>query len=346
MAYEQLRRTLDRVKPTEAQKTVMLKAVLAEESGATRRRAGLRRYAAVAAVAAMLVVTCAVAAALGLPVLYTHFGGGAGYEQNAVLVGKSVTSKGWTMTLTDCVGDDRRLYLGFTVEAPEGVALNGEYTPLEWSVELSQDRFSSSYWAEVEDGEAADNKMSLALWLEYIQYTPEEAGLLGRTVRLRFEGFGCWRDKPDGTLDKVCLCDGVWDFGELDLSVIDRAVRMEPNVPVTVSGLPAVVTYLEVSPTGVNVWLEGEGLRGHEARFPWGSCINAPEIVVYDKAGNAIDQGEPPFGKRGGSGCQSDPEPPELPYINVVQTYEHLLDMEDLDRVEVCGVSFPLTDNK
>lgn len=343
MAYERLRRTLDQVKPSWAQEETILEALLAEPA---RQKKSPRRYAAVAAVAAMLLVTCTVAVALGLPVLFAHFGGGAGYAQSSMFVGKSVISDGWTVTLTDCVGDDRRLYLGFAVEAPEGTVLDEEYTPLEDIVEFSSGkRCSASYWTELEDGDPADNKMRLALWMEYIQYEPGEPGLLGETMTLRLEGFGAYVDvEPldSGKVKEVRLSDGVWDFGALDLSLIDRTIRMEPNVPVTMSGLPAVVTYLEVSPTGVNVWLEGEGLRGHEALFPWGSCINAPEIVVYDKAGNAIDQGQPPFGKRGGSGCASDPEPPDLPCINVIQTYENLLDMENLDHVDVCGVTFPL----
>lgn len=348
MAYEQLRWTLDQVKPSRGWEEATLEALLTEKSETAGQRGDPRRYAAVAVVAAMALAICTVAAALGLPVLFAHFGGGAGYAQSSMFVGRSVTSDGWTMTLTDCVGDDRRLYLGFTVEAPEGTVLDTvldeEYTPLKDIVEFSSGkRYSASYWTELADGDPADNKMSLALWLEYIQRAPGEPGLLGETMTLRLEGFGAYVVQLDsGKVNEVRLCDGVWDFGELDLSFIDRTIRMEPNVPVTMSGLPAVVTYLEVSPTGVNVWLEGEGLRGHEAFFPWGSCVNTPEIVVYDKAGNAIDQGEPPFGKRGGSGCASDPEPPELPCINVVQTYENLLDMENLDHIDVCGVTIPL----
>lgn len=312
----------------------------------TQPRQALRTALATIAAACLLVVGVG-AAVVNLPVLQRYFGGGAGYEQSSTFIGKSVAAGGWTMTLTDCVGDDRRLYLGFALEAPEGTVLNEEYYPLEETTEFSQTgRPNALYWATLPDEDPTDNKMSLALWIEYIQPKKGDSGLLGQTLTLRLEGFGYYSDRlPEETTNRVALCDGVWDFGTLDLSTIHRTIRMEPNIPVEIKGLSAAVTWLELSPTGVNVWFEGEALRNHEASglFPWGSCINAPEITLYDKSGSPIDQGQPPFGKRGGSGCDPDPDAPDLPWINVVQTYESLLDMEDLGRIEICGVSIPLS---
>lgn len=303
---------------------------------------------AAALASAMLLTTCALAAALTIPVLREYFSGGAGYQQSSIFIGKSITSEGWTMTLTDCVGDDRRLYLGFTVEAPEGTVLDEDYyisyIPLEDEVNFSQiGRPNAHYWDVLPDEDPADNKINLVLWMEYIQRTKGETGFLGQTMELCLRGFGYYGDKPDGSLDRVAFCEGTWDFGELNLSQIDRTLRMDLDLPGDMAGIPVTITYLEVSPTGVNVWLEGEGLRGHEPQFPWGSCINAPEIVLYDKDGNTIDQGQPPFGRRAGSGCCQDPDAPDLPWINVVQSYENLLDMDSLDHIDVCGVSIPLS---
>ena len=42
------------------------------------------------------------------------------YQKNSQILNLSQAVDGWTMTLTDCIGDDNRLYVGIEVTAPEG----------------------------------------------------------------------------------------------------------------------------------------------------------------------------------------------------------------------------------
>ncbi|MFQ7854836.1 MAG: DUF4179 domain-containing protein [Flavonifractor plautii] len=67
-----------------------------------------------------------------LPVLRSYFGDSAAYQQSAAELGQSVTKDGWTVTLTDCVGDDRNLWFGLEIAGPEGTVLDAENYYIDW----------------------------------------------------------------------------------------------------------------------------------------------------------------------------------------------------------------------
>lgn len=327
---------------------------LTQDRAAPRKGKGRRALPGRALLVACIVAALTVSAlAVGLPVLREHFGGGAGYEQSSVLVGRSVTSEGWTMTLTDCVGDERYMVLGFTLEAPAGTALDQkeEYCPGEYQVKFPKEvGVRAKQWRQLADDDPADNRLQLGLWIENIQDQVGEPGLNGQPMRLRVERlqYPSW-DPEAGDWKDITVSDGVWDFGTLTLEYPDHTLRLKPNAPVTVLGVPATITHLEVSPIGVDVWFEGDALKGHDGWFPWpGQCINEPEITLYDKRGNALEPDKhTPFGIRGGSGCNGNPnvtEEDEGPFIlNIIQSYGYLLDMDQLDHIDICGVSISLT---
>ena len=79
----------------------------------TARPRGLFRAGLVAAVIAGLLMLTAGAVFLLKPVLRTYFGESAAYvyQKNSQILNLSQIVDGWTMTLTDCVGDDNRLYV-------------------------------------------------------------------------------------------------------------------------------------------------------------------------------------------------------------------------------------------
>lgn len=319
-----------------------------EGKAAPRPRRAFRAALLTAALACLLTVGVG-AALITLPVLRTHFGGGGGYDQAGALVGKSVTDQGWTMTLTDCVGDERYLVLGLELTAPEGTVLDREdYRFLRDHPEfLGQAKPSAWQMRQLEDGDPEDNRLRFGLWIENIQNEVGDPGLNGETMELRLQTlqYPFW-DPDRGEWTDVTVFDGEWDFGRLTLSYPDRALRLEPHTPVTVLDVPAQIAYLEVTPIGLNVWFVGDALKDHDGRLPWpGQCVSEPEITLYDKEGNAlIPDKYTPFGVRGGSGCNGNPNVPEQEYyfLNIIQSYGYLLDLDQLDHVEVCGVTIPL----
>ncbi len=318
-----------------------------EEKTVLRPRRALRTALLAAALLCLLAVGVG-AAVITLPVLQAHFGSG-GYDQAAALVGKSVTSDGWTMTLTDCVGDDRYLILGFALTAPEGTVLDREdYRPLRDRPEfLGEAKPSAWQLRQLKDEDPADNRLRFGLWIENIQDEVGDPGLNGETMRLCIQKlqYPYWDPETEEWTD-ITVFDGEWDFGELTLSYPDLALRLEPNIPVTVLGVSAEVTYLEVTPIGLNVWFVGDALKDHDSWYPWGGqCIQEPEITLYDKEGSVlIPDKYTPFGIRGGSGCNGNPNAPQQEYyfLNIIQSYGYLLDMGELDHVEVCGAVIPL----
>jgi len=315
-----------------------------------RPRRGLRG-ALVAAAAVCLLTVGAAAVAISLPVLREHFGGGAGYEQSSTLIGKSVTTEGWTMTLTDCVGDDRYLILGFELEAPEGTVLErGDYRPRRDKPIFSGGVSARAWdWRQLPDEDSTDNRLRFGLWIEHIQDELGDPSLNGQTMELVIEDLTYPIDTAANTWEEAVLFRGSWDFGSLVISYPDRTLRMDPDLPVTVLDVPARITHVEVSPIGVDVWFEGDALKGHDGRYPWpGQCFQEPEITLYDKDGNPLEPDYyTPFGIRGGSGCNGNPkvaeDDPGPYFLNIIQSYGYLLDMDNLDHIDICGVSIPLT---
>lgn len=341
---------LDQVRWTAEGKASLTRFLKTAEERQTvaRPRQGLRAAVIAAAVICALAVG---AAAVGIPVLQAHYGGGAGYEQSRVMVGRSVTTQGWTLTLTDCVGDDRYMVLGFELEAPEGTVLDQEeYRPRKDRPGFPKEVGMRSWaWRQLADEDPTDNKLYFGLWIENIQDEVGDPGLNGQAMELCIEAleYPAWNAVTEEWED-ITVFDGVWDFGTLTISYPDRTLRMKPNTAVTVLGVSATITHLEVSPIGVDVWFEGDALKGHDGWFPWsGQCIQEPEITLYDKEGNALAPDKhTPFGIRGGSGCNGNPnvtEEDEGPFIlNIIQSYGYLLDMNELDHIDICGVSIPL----
>ncbi len=343
---DEYRSELERLRWTPEGRAALVRSLTAGAGRQRRARRPLRTAALFAAAACALTLSVG-AAVVRLPVLEQYFGGGAGYRQSSALVGKAVTANGWTMTLTDCAGDDRYLCLGFELEAPEGTVLGPDWAAADPDEDFDFPDSRGGYawqWRCPEDPDPTDNRLGYVLWIEYMPREPGTDGLNGRDMTLRIDGVGYIRILPDGTREDVVLCGETWDFGTLAVAYPDRTLRLEPRLPVTIREVPARLTRLEVSPVGVNVWLEGEALRNHHAFWGnYGLCIDLPEIALYDRDGNLLEP-DPytPFGIRGGSGCNAGEDPDSPPCIHVNQSYGYLLDMDSLDRVEICGVSIPL----
>lgn len=353
--FERYKQELDRVRLTAEGKRALVgslsrRATAKPPTARTfRLKAGAGRVAAVVAVICLL-MTGAVAAVAASPTLRDGlFGGSAGYSQSSGFVGRSVERDGWTVTITDCVGDDRNLYLGIEVEAPEGVVLDadGGYRFLDYSDNLLRGGGSSGMRA-LPDDDPTDNKIRFVQEYSSIpasmSYGPAGINLKGRLVLKKL--VHNFRILKGGRKTYEVDCGATWDFGYLDISYPDSTIRLEPDIPVTTLEVEATVTSLEVSPLSILVKIEGDSLRNHHDWVPknapdgWYGCIEYQEIFLYTEDGGIIPANYRNGASTGG-GC-SGGSVEEDAFIVLDRTFDELVDVDSITAVSVCGTMIPL----
>lgn len=343
---------LDRVRLTEAGKAAMTRTLVRRmEEGRSerrRRRWPARQWAAAAAAICLLAVSAG-AAVLSSPTLRDRiFGGGPGYDQSSAIIGRSVERGGWTVTLTDCVGEDRRVYLGIEVTAPEGVILDGEsYAFARYDVDFpGHDWAGGASLRQLEDDDPTDNRISFVYWSNRV--LPEGESVNGSEIRVALGDLYCpsWNEES-GELERRAVRDGTWDFGTFALSYQDSAIRLTPEVPVITLGVEAVITQVEVSPLGVYVRIEGDALKGHhdwvEKNAPdgWYGCVEYQEILLYDEDGGVLTM-DGVTSDCSGSGCSGGTDLSEEGSLTLARAFDELVDVERLTDISICGVEIPL----
>ena len=307
-------------------------------TGADRNTARPRwffRVGLVAAVIAGLLMLTTGAVFLLKPVLQTYFGESAVYvyQKNSQILNLSQTVDGWTMTLTDCIGDDNRLYVGIEVTAPEGTVLAEQGSPLpywieEIDIDVSEDARHPGAWyiSQIPDDSETDNHLRFVVWMNC------QESLDGKTLSLTLgqinHGSG------------VCDFDGSWTFQDIRLDLADQSIRLEPQVSVPVLDTTAVLTELTISPVSITLYFKGNGLIGQGQRYPNGTNVTDPTIVLYDHEGNVmhLESQYAPFGSRASSGWND-----ATGELRIVQSYETFIDLEALDHIEVCGVTIQVS---
>lgn len=357
--FESYREELDRVRLTEESKRTLVKSLQGRRPAARpeircrRLTAGVRQAVAIAAVVCLL-VTGAVAAVTASPTLRDQiFGDSAGYEQSSGFVGRAIEREGWTVTITDCVGDDRNLYLGIEVEAPEGVALDGNnYRFLGTSDDLIRGGGSSGM-QRIPDDDPTDNKIQFMqrYYSAGSDFDGKGFDLQSRFVLKKLVHDFHWEQDENGKRVPAYTedCGATWNFGYLDISYPDSTIRLTPNAPVTTLDVEAVISSVEVSPLSVLVRIEGEALRHHHDWVPknapdgWYGCIEYQEIFLYTEDGGCIPANYQDGASPGG-GCSagSRAEAGEEPCIILDRRLDELVDVDSLTAISVCGVMIPL----
>ena len=347
---KQYRSELQQIYFTEESKKILIQNLNTSQSKKSKN-IHIPRFSAVA-VCVFLMLLSTTALAIGFPILKTYFKGN-GYEQSATLLGKSVIQEGWTLTLTDCVGDDRYLYFGIEVAAPKGIVLDEEDYRLEdydFSVLGMDDYVMAWHLTQVPDDNKKDNIIRFILWIQGGYYKDT---FNNKTIELNFKNIyhvGEWNEVEESR-EKLYDLKAEWHFDSVKMNYPDNMIRLQPNSEVDVLDVKATLTNLEVSPIGVMVTIEGDELKGHHQWVPkdapdgWYSCNDEPTINLYDKEGNLLEPDEmsAPFGVRAGSGCWGgSPKNDEEGKLKIVQSYGYLIDMDSLDYIEVCGIKIPL----
>lgn len=264
--FESYKAELDAVRLTDESKRALAESLRRREVPAKpditprRVRAGFGRIAAVAAVVCLVsaLSVAAVAKVVGAPALgNTFLGDQAGYDQSSGVIGRSVENDGWTITITDCVGDESYCYLGVEVEAPEGMVLDGDYYLMNAEFDSNMKHKGNgggrdSLLRPLPDDDPTDNKVRMVYaWSEL------GAGLSGAQVRLKlnnfFEQFDYNWDERDW--NKEYLSYGEWDFGWMtaDYTNSVKHIPLAEDIPIEGGDGLLLVDEVVVSPLGVSV---------------------------------------------------------------------------------------------
>lgn len=343
--FEEYRTELDRLRLTKAGKQALLHTLTSQKTSCKPRRR--RRWSRAAMVAAVLCIAVATAGAVRVtePILQKYYQNSPAYQQSSAILGMSQTRDGWTLTLTDCVGDNSTFYLGFELTAPEGTVLDPEE---QYCFDGHNIRFRGSEMAgsrsisQLEDPDPTDNTLYYRLDYEGSRME-KEPGILGSTAVLelgRLYHYTVWNEEAYRW--DIAYDNGVsWKF-EFPVEVPNQVISMEPGLPVTVLGVEATLTELEVSPIGIYARMEGDSLKGHHGWVskapdggPW--CWDQ-EATLYTADGRSITFTE----GQAGSGCSGGTDPSEDGMVYVVYRFEAPIDVNALDRISICGVEIPL----
>lgn len=334
---------LDRIRLTEESKAMLVHALSGREKVARAQAPRRWRRTVIAAAAAACVLILSVsAAALIVPVLGAYYQNSKGYQQSSAVLGESVTKGGWTLTLTDCVMDEYNLYIGFELTAPEGTVLDWEngYRFEEWDLTYLGIGASGGI-KQLEDDDPTDNSIRFVREAAFVMR--EDQSLDGQQIEVTMGGLyhSIWTGEY--TYERVYDCEEIWNF-PITLSLPEKVIRLEPNLPVITLGVEATITRVEVTPIGVYVYIEGDTLKGHHSWVPrnapdgWYGCIEYQEITLYLTDGTAIPMTD---GMTGG-GCSGGTDTSESGYLHLARRADTLIDLDTLDHISICGVEIPL----
>lgn len=341
---KQYQRELEQIHLTEESKRVLIQK-LNKDKEKDAKGVHIRRFIGIVATIMCVVLISVTTSAIGFPIIQAYLGG-KGYEQSGTTLGKSVTQNGWTLTLTDCVGDDRYLYLGIEVEAPEGVVLDQEDYRIEdfdVAFEGLEDYAMAYQFTQVEDTNKEDNSIQFIFWIQGGYY---ESSFNNRYMDLRLENIYHRRWNAIGEVyEDLYACEEAWTFKRIPIRYPDNRIQFEPNAQVKVLDIEATLTKVEVTPIGIVAIIEGDNLKGHHEWIPKdesGSpdCWGEDNIKIYDKEGKLLepDRMATPFGVRASSGCWGGVKGSnEEGKLKIVQSYGYLLDMNEIGYLEVCG---------
>lgn len=260
--FEAYREELDALRFTERGRADLKRALARRgkmERGAGRRALTLRRAAAVAAAVCLISALglAAVAGFVGEPSLRDVLGGdSAGYDQSSGFIGRSVECDGWTVSITDCVGDESFCYIGVEVEAPEGTVLDGDYYLMD--AEFDSDMLHKgngggrdSLLRPLPDDDPADNRVRMVY-----EWSELGAGLSGARVRLRLTNFYEQLDYnwEENDWNKEYLSRGQWDFGWMTADFADnvRHIPLAEDIPIEGGDGLLLVDEVVISPLGVS----------------------------------------------------------------------------------------------
>ena len=358
---QEYNRAMEQVRLSPEGEARVLRALEAQAQSPRRKQRRDPLIAVLAAAAALLMGAAAVA---GLSPVLEHYFANTPEEELSLLgagaypLDISQSYEGWTVTLTDCVGDDHNVYIGIQVEAPEGTVLelpdhsvNGGFSFEHYQFDL-EDPHGTYSWtlAQREGPDPSDNRLWYVLEANIVDPFQRQA-----TIELSdFYDFWYWPPEVSGSWQRQersettrAVQGHTFRFEDVPLDYADRTIRLSPNQEVQLLDGTATLTSVEISPITVGARVEGGSCVRHHGAVPCdGSCNGLIAITLHMRDGTQIQAG-----KSGVGGCSDDPEDASTPYGAFIASTYYYSDMGEPDRfidpaqveaVEVCGTIIPV----
>ncbi len=294
MEKNELNRVFDQVKLSPEREEAMLADLLRKETEERSMRKNRKLTAVLAVAAAMALALCAFAIAAAVePELLSYLGAEDGDEvllcESAVPLGLEKTSCGSTLRLRQVLADRCGINILMDLTAPEGTVLDGDFYKLEssWDVIAADGTEIDSAWGfgwvVMEDGDPADNKVTLLMTLTPTSY---DRNVLGASVKIRFENL--YRDNPCRQL----VLEGHWDF-RFSLSETDSGIQYPLALPLTIGNHTVQLTSLYLSPISVVLDLtEGEESLQEVKEALWADKEKGITLLTDDGERIKMQEGE------------------------------------------------------
>ena len=288
---------LDQVRFTEAGKSALTDALLAERAAPAKRqgRSPWMKRGAIAALAAVLLVGSAAAVTVSL---WDGFFGGLDPSEQAVVdtlsgdLPGAVSSNGAVMTPLAAFGEDGVFYLMLEIQAPEGTvlpALNGE----QGTYQLFGAEILDGEWLELREPDGGDVDFSYSIEPTWLEDDDPTDNVIRVVVSIL----------ADGDLEgKVLHIPGLWKqsvtkayteifSGDFDFPLSSGLVE-EGLLAVDVTGItaqspygPLDLDYLELSPLGLR-W--GYHYNEDTAQAAWEAENSVGDALVTSDDGEAL----------------------------------------------------------
>ena len=195
-------------------------------------------------------------------------------ESGIYQLDRSLEYNGWTVALTDCVGDDNKVFIWVEVTAPEGVSLaESEDRWFRTLFDLSGEGIAGSTGGSlytIPDENPEDNRLSFC-----IEASPwVDGGLRGAVMDITLEPIedvalagGEEYQEIEMYERTEAIRDHSWLFEDVVLGYPDQAIRLEPGLEVEYLDGTATLSQVTISPLTVTVRLEGGSCYDHDSRI-------------------------------------------------------------------------------
>ncbi len=294
----------------------------------------------------------------------------ADFEKGITYIGMTEQWNGWSMTLTDVVGDYNGVWIGFELKSPEGIHFDPERAYHFNHTELTPDYLHQGinlYDVTVID----DHTLTGLLKLEsYGTNNTQKPEFQNKKIRLILSGFYDIYDELDPTAEteryirQTCTEDyqavnqHTWVFDDVPLDYKTIEITLTPNEKVSVFQGDATLTKIVISPLSVTARVEGEGCKDHHFKPTsrpeayHDSTLKALDGSVYNQGCwreldikvICKDGSELKFSSSSGS-CDDKKSPY---YLEQTKRTDHIIDLQNIAYIEVCGKQYiiPIENNE
>ncbi|GAA4850279.1 hypothetical protein GCM10023310_30990 [Paenibacillus vulneris] len=262
MSNIHINRIFEALTPKPEQKEKMFVNILVQSQNENTSHRGFApvkrlRSAILAAVLMVCLTTTAIAAAyMGLDEALLKFLNPVNKEQaqylsnGAYMVDKQVANENGSLTIKQVIGDSNLTYLLMDFTAPEGTVLNAARYRFEEPMINTNQSFSTGFKV-LDDGNPNDNKIRLVMSIM------TKNSIAGQTLHFEFKNVQAAEPFP-GIFETVI--PGSWET-TFKLDFKEYSTLYQINQDMDMSGYPAVLKTISVSPISISLKIESSSLK-------------------------------------------------------------------------------------